>query len=170
MDFHTTFMRHALDEARSALKSGNFPVGCVLVADERVIARGQRINSSGPAANEMDHAEINTLRQLLQNHPQTDLKEVTAYSTMEPCLMCYTTLLLSGIRRFVWAFEDVMGGGTSLKLEQLNPLYADMHVECVPHVMRTESLALFQEFFRNHSYCADSELARYTLEQEIKGQ
>ena len=93
------------------------------------------------------------------------MEGVTAYSTMEPCLMCYTTLLLSGIRRFVWAYEDIMGGGTNLPLNRLNQLYAEMQVECVPDVLRTESLVLFQDFFHRYSYWGDSDLARYTLEQ-----
>ena len=82
--------------------------------------------------------------------------------------MCYTTLLVSGIRRFVWAYEDIMGGGTDLPLDSLNQLYATMRVESIPHVLRTESLTLFQDFFRRYSYWGDSDLARYTLEQNLE--
>ena len=162
---HDQFMRSALDEAAAALREGEFPVGCVLVRDGRILARGRRRNSAGPEANELDHAEIMTLRALLRDTPGADCREITAYSTMEPCLMCFATLLLSGIRRFVWAYEDVMGGGTSLALSQLPELYAGMAVELVPGVRRAESLALFQEFFRRHGYWGDSSLARYTLAQ-----
>ncbi|GAB4342423.1 MAG: tRNA adenosine(34) deaminase TadA [Desulfobulbaceae bacterium] len=158
-------MRIALEEAGAALADGDFPVGCVLVEDGRVIARGRRINSSGEETNEVDHAEVDTLRDLLHREPGRDLSTVTAYTTMEPCLMCYATLLLSGIRTFVWGYEDVMGGGTSLPLERLSPLYANMRVELIPGVLRGECLALFTNFFRQYSYWADSELARYTLEQ-----
>ena len=79
--------------------------------------------------------------------------------------MCYATMLLSGIRRFVWAYEDVMGGGTSLDLQDLSPLYAEMNVELVPGVLRSKSLGLFGCFFENFSYWQDSQLADYTLEQ-----
>ncbi len=167
MEQHKKFMRLALAEATTALEAGDFPVGCVLVADGRVQASGRRTNSNGANANELDHAEILTLRDLLQDKPQINLGVVTAYSTMEPCLMCYSTLLLSGVRRFVWAYEDIMGGGTNLPLGRLNPLYADMQVESIPHVLRTESLSLFQDFFTNYTYWADSYLARYTLAQEL---
>ena len=163
-------MRLALAEATAALETGDFPVGCVLVDDGRVLASGRRINSSGEHANELDHAEIITLRDLLQKSPRYRLGGVTAYSTMEPCLMCYTTLLLSGIRRFVWAYEDIMGGGTNLPLGRLNPLYAGMLVECVPHILRQESLDLFQDFFRRYAYWGDSALARYTLAQKKERQ
>ena len=79
--------------------------------------------------------------------------------------MCFTTLLLSGIRNFSWAYEDTMGGGTNLPLKHLNPLYAGMNVSIIPHILRSESLKLFQDFFRAYSYWADSPLARYTMEQ-----
>ena len=82
--------------------------------------------------------------------------------------MCYSTMLLSGIRHFVWAYEDIMGGGTNLPLDQLNTLYAGMRIDLVPGVLRRESLTLFQEFFRRYSYWHDSTLAEYTLAQSLE--
>lgn len=159
-------MRLALAEAAAALRAGEFPVGCVLAEGGRVLASGQRHNSAGANANELDHAEILALRTLLHDHPGADCRGITVYSTMEPCLMCFATLLLSGIRRFVWAYEDVMGGGTGLPLQQLPELYAGMQVALVPGVLRRESLVLFQEFFRCHDYWRNSPLASYTLAQQ----
>ena len=46
--------------------------------------------------------------------------------------MCFSTLILSGIRTIVYGYEDVMGGGTRLNLDELPPLYADMKVTVVP--------------------------------------
>ncbi len=158
-------MEEALVEARQALAVGEFPVGCVLVSGDTVIGRGHRCNSEGALSNEIDHAEVVTLRRLLADQPGIDCNPVTAYSTMEPCLMCYTTMLLSGIRRFVWAYEDIMGGGTSLSLEQLFPLYRDMQVTLVPDVLRQDSLELFGLFFQKYSYWQGSLLEQYTLEQ-----
>jgi len=162
------FMAEALVEAERALAAGEFPVGCVLVREGRILARGHRENSCGAHFNELDHAEVVTLRGLLNERPDIDCAGLTVYSTMEPCLMCYATMLLSGIRRFVWAYEDVMGGGTSLDLHQLPPLYAGMQVTVRGRVLRARSLRLFAEFFRAWSYWQDSLLATYTLEQAAK--
>jgi tRNA(adenine34) deaminase len=170
MDSHKHFMSLALAQAEKALAEGEFPVGCVFVIDNHVVAQGRRKNSSGDHANEIDHAEVTALRQLLQALPQTDCRGITVYSTMEPCLMCYSTMLLSGIRRFVWAYEDVMGGGTNLQLAHLNELYAEMQVEIIPHFLRRESLALFQKFFRSYTYWQGSRLAEYTLAQPLESQ
>ncbi|ADH86812.1 nucleoside deaminase [Desulfurivibrio alkaliphilus] len=167
---HHYFMGLALEQARVALQAGEFPVGAVIVAGGRVVAEGNRQNSGGTAPTELDHAEIVALRGLLARQPEIERGGLTLYATMEPCLMCYATLLLNGVRRIVYAYEDAMGGGTSLPLTELNPLYREMApaVEITPHIRRRESLALFQDFFRRptNSYWQDSLLARYTLEQE----
>lgn len=165
MSEHEQYMAVALDEARQALDEGEFPVGCVFTAGGRIVAQGRRRNSAGAACNELDHAEVVTLRRLVAEQPGLDLAGVTVYCTLEPCLMCYSTLLLSGVRSFVWAYEDVMGGGANLPLYMLNTLYAQMRVELVDRVLRAESLRLFQQFFRTGTYWQDSLLARYTLAQ-----
>ncbi|MFH7320532.1 nucleoside deaminase [Desulfurivibrio sp. D14AmB] len=165
------FMDLALEQARTALLAGEFPVGAVLVAGGRVVADGGRRNSrsGGPEipANELDHAEIVALRELLGRQPAIERRSLTLYSTMEPCLMCYATLLLNGVRRIVYAYEDAMGGGTNLPLPQLAPLYREMaaEVEIVPHVRRQQSLELFKQFFRDpaNNYWRGSLLEKYTL-------
>jgi tRNA(adenine34) deaminase len=159
------FMRHALDQARLALKEGEFPVGCAIVQGDTILQSGRRRNSEGAESNEIDHAEMVTLRALLAEQSGLDYQGITVYSTMEPCLMCYTTLLLSGVRRFVWAYEDVMGGGTNLPLQHLPPLYRDMQVELISDVLRQESLSLFAQFFQKYTYWQDSLIAEYTLTQ-----
>ena len=160
-------MREALLEAREALIAGEFPVGCVMVYEDEIVSRGRRINSRAPDENELDHAEIMALRKLFAQHPQIERSGIVVYSTMEPCLMCFATLLLNNIRTFVYAYEDVMGGGTGLDLSKLTPLYRKMSVAITPHVLRLESMELFRTFFadRDNTYWQDSPLARYTLEQ-----
>ena len=166
---HETFMRLALEQAQQALTNNEFPVGAVIVAGDEPVAIGRRENSRNETANELDHAEIVALRDLLGRRPDIDRQTLTVYSTMEPCLMCYSTLLLNGIRTFVYAYEDAMGGGTSLQLMHLTPLYQAMESEvCIlPNVLRQESLALFKAFFTSpeNNYWQDSLLAEYTLAQ-----
>ncbi len=167
MTDHTAYMKEALHEAAEALENGEFPVGCVMVLKGEIIARGQRINSRARTENEMDHSEIVTLRKVIEQLPEIDRGEITVYSTMEPCLMCYVTMLLNGIRNFVYGYEDIMGGGTNLDLNLLNPLYSEMTVQIIPHVLRNESVDLFKTFFADpdNTYWQDSPLARYTLAQ-----
>jgi tRNA(adenine34) deaminase len=170
MPDHHSFMKEALAEAADALRMGEFPVGCIMVYEQRIIARGRRRQSgaqAGQPANEVDHAEILALRNVLDTAPQVPLSEVTVYATLEPCLMCYAALLISGVRTIVYAYEDVMGGGTNLRLDLLAPLYQAMVVSVTPHVLREKSLALFKQFFRASAnpYLGNTLLAEYTLAQ-----
>lgn len=163
------FMAAALEMAEAALDRSEFPVGCVISDGDRIVARGKRTGTAAKAANEIDHAEINTLRALSAAPPDADPAGLTLYCTLEPCLMCFAAILLSGIGRIVYAYEDVMGGGTGCDRTMLAPLYRDARVTIVPGVMRRESLSLFQRFFLKpeNSYWKDSRLSRYTMAQRI---
>lgn len=168
MKIHEKYMQMALEQAREALTAGDFPVGCVIEYDGEIVATGRRSNSFG-RVNEMDHAEITALRGLLSLDKPVAVENVTVYSTMEPCLMCFSTLLVNGVRKFVYAYEDAMGGGTNLPLSLLSPLYRDLQLTIIASVLRQESLDLFKRFFSSPccEYLKDTMLATYTLEQQF---
>lgn len=159
------FMKTAICEAADALEAGEFPVGCVIAGPKGVVCTGERRSSRGPAANEIDHAEIVALKKLYDSGLSGTRCELTLYSTMEPCLMCFGAALISGIRRIVYAYEDVMGGGTACSMESLPPLYKNAVIRIVPYVLREESLELFYRFFSNpqNNYLQETLLAEYTL-------
>ncbi len=161
------FMTTALGQATEALESGEFPVGCVLVHQYKIIAASRRQGTAAGGRNETDHAEILALKALADIESPPDPREVTAFCTMEPCLMCFGALLIAGIGEVVYAYEDVMGGGTHCDLTHLPPLYSNNPVSIVPGILREESLTLFKTFFSapDCSYWEGSRLARYTLAQ-----
>lgn len=163
------FMAAALDLAQVALAEGEFPVGCVIADGDTIVARGSRTGTSDGSANEIDHAEVNALRSLYQNSPDIDRSVLTIYCTMEPCLMCFSAIVLSGIGRIVYAYEDVMGGGTGCDRSELSPLYRNARLAIIPGVLRENSLVLFRRFFSDsgNPYWADSLLSRYTLDQPV---
>ena len=168
---HDYFMKMALDHAEQALAEGEFPVGCVIAHQEELIATGARTGSrlnSGERTvpSEIDHAEINALKSFYDLDISIPREEITLYCTLEPCLMCFGAIMISRIGTLVFAYEDVMGGGTSCDLKTTGPLYADSRIEIIPHVMRNESLKLFKTFFSNpdNDYWKESLLADYTIE------
>ncbi len=162
------FMRMAMDEAKAALASGDFPVGCVITDGRRVVASGFRTASRGIMANEIDHAEMVALRNLCTNRPEIPTDRLCLYTTLEPCLMCFGAILISGIHRIVYAFEDVMGGGTSCSRQTMPPLYRDIELVVIPNVCRDESIELLRAFFSNpeNIYLKDTLLAEYTMRQD----
>jgi tRNA(adenine34) deaminase len=162
------FMKEALKQARKALDAGEFPVGCVLVHQDRVVATGARKGTSGKFPNEIEHAEMIALKQLSDMKIVANDTKIVLFTTMEPCLMCLGAMMLSGISEVVYAYEDVMGGGTRCDLSKMTPLYKHNRMAVIPHILRHESLKLFKLFFNNpeNSYWQNSLLAEYTIGQE----
>jgi tRNA(adenine34) deaminase len=160
-------MQAALDQAGMALAVGEFPVGCVMAYHDRIIASGSRHGSAGDLANELDHAEMVTLRRFIRLPENHAPEQVVVYCSLEPCLMCFSALMLHRIGKVVFAYEDVMGGGTGCDRTRLRPLYRDNCIVVVPHVLRAKSVELFKAFFSNpaNRYWRDSLLAQYTLAQ-----
>lgn len=164
---HEAYMRQALNLARRALDRDEFPVGCIVVYEERIIAQGERTGTRQPIPSELDHAEIIALRQIEHLTSPIDRQKATLYTNLEPCLMCFGALLISGMGTIVYAYEDAMGGGTTCDRSQLPALYKDSGARIIAPVCRQESLALFKEYFsRDHiDYWRGSYLAEYTLAQ-----
>lgn len=160
-------MTKALQEAEAAYSRGEFPVGCVIVQGGDVVASGSRTGTSSKMSrpSEIDHAEIRALKSLERSKTSFASEAAVLYCTMEPCLMCFGAIILSGIRRIVYAYEDVMGGGTGCDVKKMTPLYQNSGVEIVPGVLRAPSLQLFEKFFlaEDNLYWKNSLLERYTL-------
>ena len=165
----TVFMSAALGQAQTALADGEFPVGCVIADHAIEVARGHRTGSTPGSVTEIAPAALTALRRLSDDMPTLDRSALTIYCTMEPCLMCFSAILLSGIGRIVYAYADVMGGGTGCDRSGLPPLYRNAQLTVISGVLRTNSLLLFKQFFADPAnlYWADSLLSRYTLAQTV---
>ncbi|CAN2041285.1 Nucleoside deaminase [Candidatus Magnetomoraceae bacterium gMMP-15] len=166
-DNYTKFMKAALKEAQKALKAGEFPVGCVMVYENKVLVTGSRQGTVESVNNELDHAEIVALRRLtkLETDIKIDRSKISLFCTMEPCLMCFGALLINHIKHIIYAYEDAMGGGTACDLKSMPPLYSNQDIIIVPHILRKESLKLFKDYFScpENNYLTESFLAEYTL-------
>lgn len=167
------FMGLAIDQARIAFENNEFPVGCVIVQNDVILASGNRKGTTQdlPFFSEINHAEIRALLSLEILEPGFKPEKAVLYCTMEPCLMCFGAIILSGIPKIVYAYEDPMGGGTRCDLKKLPPLYKKCEIEVVSGVLRQKSLDLFYDYFNKESnlYWKNSYLEKYTLEQKKKG-
>lgn len=139
------FMRLALEEAEAAEKSGEVPIGAILVLDGRVVGRGRNlpITQHDPTA----HAEVQAIRsagQWLQNYRLTD---ATLYVTLEPCLMCFGALTHARVARVVFGAPDPKVGVSDLQ-GVLNGARLNHRIELVGGLLADESRALLQGFFQ----------------------
>ncbi|MBL0713424.1 MAG: nucleoside deaminase [Desulfosarcina sp.] len=166
---HDHFMHQALAEADKAMARGEFPVGCILVHRNRILVSGARESSRADHRNELDHAEMVVLGRLNKLPDKYQSEDLRLYCTMEPCLMCFAALMLAGIGTIVYAYEDVMGGGTACDFNCLPALYRRRRPRVIAGILRPESLARFKAFFADpdNDYWRGSLLAGYTLSQEL---
>src|SRR5215472_13550059 len=103
-----SFMDLALKTAENAGKSGEVPIGCVIVRDYEVIAMaGNRtLSERYPTA----HAEVLAIRQAAEKIGTERLVDCDLYVTLEPCTMCAGAISFARIRRLYYGASDPKGG------------------------------------------------------------
>ena len=99
-----SFMDLALKTAENAGKSGEVPIGCVIVRDYEVIATaGNRtLTDRDPTA----HAEILAIRQAAETIGTERLVDCDLYVTLEPCTMCAAAISFARMRRLYYGAAD----------------------------------------------------------------
>ncbi|CAH1654164.1 tRNA-specific adenosine-34 deaminase [Hyphomicrobiales bacterium] len=136
-------MGHALAEARTALGKDVFPVGAVLATGNRILGRATKTMAS----NHLSHAEMNVFHDVFRGaYSFSRADAITLYTTLEPCVMCFGTLLHLPITRLVFAMEDAYGGCAAVKLEQAPPRHLSRPVEIIGGVGREAARRLFADF------------------------
>jgi tRNA(adenine34) deaminase len=139
-------MREALELARFAAAEGEVPVGCVLVQEGRVIARGfnQPIGRSDPTA----HAEIEALRAAARVLGNYRLPDCTLYVTLEPCVMCAGAMVHARIARLVYGTPDLRAGAAGTVFDLVRSSALNHRLEVTAGVLSDECREVLQGFFR----------------------
>ncbi|MCG3119016.1 MAG: tRNA-specific adenosine deaminase [bacterium] len=115
-------LHRAVALALETEKNGNLPIGAVITLNGEMIAEAGNAMLS-PYYHPGRHAEIEALQRVpVALWPRS--REMTCYSTLEPCTMCMGALLLHGIGRVIFGAKDHAGGADSL-LAHLPPYYAE---------------------------------------------
>lgn len=135
------FMKMALLEAKTAWEKNEVPVGCVVVCQHRVIAKGHNLTEM---LNDVTaHAEMQAIAAAAQFLGGKYLKNCTIYVTLEPCVMCAGALAWSQISKVVIGARDVHRGFISQGLS-LHP-----KTEVVRGVLEAECSELIKSFFKS---------------------
>ncbi len=102
------FMKAALVEAKKSLDAGDWAIGCVIVIDNEIVARGRnRVYSN---KNKIAHAEIEAMSSIAELLGERG-EDATLYVTLEPCPMCMGAILLNHFKRVVCGI-DANGSGS----------------------------------------------------------
>ncbi|QJC28015.1 tRNA adenosine(34) deaminase TadA [Enterobacteriaceae endosymbiont of Plateumaris braccata] len=98
------WMNYALNLAKLAIKSGEIPVGAVIIQNNKIISEGK--NNSIKKNDPTGHAEIIALRKAGKFLKNYRLLNTTMYVTLEPCLMCSGAIIISRINRLVYSISN----------------------------------------------------------------
>ena len=139
-------MQAALAEARSALSTGDVPVGA-LVVDEagEVVGRGRNVRERDH--DPTGHAEIVALRQAAAARGSWRLDGCTLVVTLEPCTMCAGAIVLSRVSRLVFGAYDDKAGAVGSLWDVVRDRRLNHRPEVLSGVLGNESTALLDEFF-----------------------
>ena len=133
-------MRMAFQEAELALEKDEVPIGCVIVANNRVIARAHNLTET---LNDVTaHAEMQAITSAANFLGGKYLINCTLYVTLEPCVMCAGALSWSQISKVVIGARDEQRGFINKSLS-LHP-----KTEIVSGIMENECSTIVKEFFK----------------------
>ena len=140
------FMREALEEAEEASRSGEVPVGAVVVLDGQILGRGH--NSSIALRDPSAHAEILALRSACTARDNYRIPGCDLYVTLEPCAMCLGAAVQARIARIFFGARDPKSGAVSsvmsLPFDKLNH-----QIEIKGGILEKESAIILKTFFQN---------------------
>ena len=140
------FMKEALRQARKAYKLEEAPIGCVIVYDGKIIARGY--NRRNIDKSTLSHAEIIAIRKAAKVMGDWRLEGCTMYVTLEPCQMCAGAIVQSRIKKVYAGCMNPKAGCAGSILNLLDVPQFNHQVEVVSGVMEEECSRMLKEFFK----------------------
>ena len=142
-------MRASLDEARSALATGDVPIGAVVLdPGGAVVARGRNVREA--ESDPTGHAEVVALRAAAAARGSWRLDGHTLVVTLEPCTMCAGAAVLSRVERVVLGAWDPKAGAVGSLWDVVRDRRLNHRPEVVAGVLAEECAALLEEFFAGH--------------------
>lgn len=134
------FMKQALKQANIAFEKGEVPVGAVVVAENRIIARAH--NMTEQLTDVTAHAEMLAITAAFDAIGGKYLNECTLYVTLEPCNMCAGALYWAQLGKLVFGASDQRRGFTLNPKNLLHP-----RTEVVRGLLENQSESLLKQFF-----------------------
>ncbi len=141
------YMKEAIKQAKKAEKVGDVPIGCVIVHEDKIIARGY--NKRNAKKTTLAHAELLAMAKASKYIGDWRLEDCTMYVTLEPCQMCAGAIVQARIPKVVIGTMNPKAGCAGsvlnlLKIEQFNH-----QVDVVYDVLKEECSQMLSQFFKN---------------------
>lgn len=139
-------MKEAIRQAKKAGKLDEVPIGCVIVRDGKIIARGY--NRRNTEKSTLAHAEIQAIRKASKVVGDWRLEDCTMYITLEPCQMCAGAIVQARIPKVVIGSRNPKAGCAGSVLDLLHVPAFNHQVELEESVLQEECSEMLTSFFR----------------------
>ena len=140
------YIKLALKEAQKAIIKDEVPIGCVIVKNDKVIARGHNLRETKNSV--IKHAEIVAIEKACKKLNSWRLVDCEIYVTLEPCAMCAGAIYQARIKRVIFGADDqkggALGGNFDLYKEKLNH-----YPEVIKGILKEECSSIISNYFKN---------------------
>ena len=140
------FMVEAIKEAKKAELIDEVPIGCVIVKDDKIIARGHNLRESKQRSTA--HAEIIAIEKACRKLKSWRLEGCSLYVTLEPCPMCSGAILQSRIEHVVYGAKDPKGGCMESCMNMYEVKGFNHYPDVIGGVLEDECGSLLKTFFK----------------------
>ena len=140
------FMKEALKEAKKAYKKLEIPVGCVIVKDGKIIARGHNLKETKKDTTE--HAEIIAIKKASKKLDSWRLLDCEMYVTLEPCSMCAGAIINSRIKKIYIGTMDEKTGAAGSVLNLFKDYTFNHNVKVEAGIMKEDCEKILKDFFK----------------------
>lgn len=140
------YMKEALRQAKKAYALDEVPIGCVIVQNDKIIARGY--NRRNTDKNTLAHAELTAIRKASRRTGDWRLEDCTMYVTLEPCQMCAGAIVQCRMGKVVIGAMNPKAGcaGSVLNLLQIQEFNHQVEIE--KGILEEECSTMLSTFFR----------------------
>ena len=141
------YMREAIRQAKKAERIDEVPIGCVIVYEDKIIARGY--NRRNIDRNTLSHAEMNAIRKASKKLGDFRLDDCEMYVTLEPCQMCAGAIVQARIKKVYIGANDEKTGAVGSVLNLFEDYKFNHNVEFEKGILKEDYENILKDFFKN---------------------
>ena len=140
------YMKAAIREAKKAYALEEVPIGCVIVQNDKIIARGY--NRRNTDKNTLAHAEITAIKKASKKTGDWRLEDCTMYVTLEPCQMCAGAIVQSRMGKVLIGSMNPKAGCAGSVINLLQMKQFNHQVEMETGILEEECSGMLSRFFQ----------------------
>ena len=140
------YMKLAIKEAKKAELIDEVPIGCIIVKNDKVVARGFNHRESKRLV--ISHAEIEAINKANKKLGAGRLEDCDIYITLEPCIMCAGAIIQARFKRVVYGAKDYKGGAFGSSINVMEAQNINHHPEIVGGILEQECSTLLSNYFK----------------------